>query len=343
MNLPNPTADPPTCYAIARWGELFENNESRKLDNLRWFPMRVLLADESFAELLDDDDGPADFAVFVALLMVAATARPRGHLLKANGTPQDARSIARQIRMPLATVEHAMARLIAIGLVLSGPVPPPATDSRASGSESRSVGNGSRSSGPYIGHIEHTGEEREESRSSTSEAADEAAADDDEPSLLLIGELNLAYKLEDLPKLTKLIQKHGVADVRMVLQDAMKKASKPHCVIPYAAKIYENAAKTKPKDATPASLLVEELGIIGCNTEGLRLLNSLLEHSSLEMVKLQLVGAIQTCGANQSAISYAARAIGDAKATSTPQWMVDWEKKQKAKASMSARFVREDR
>jgi len=101
-------------YRIRDWAENFENHRSRPLKTMDWFPLPNNLANLGYCELVDDEAGPAHFAVWIVLLQIASRCEPRGTLTRPDGRPHDAASIARMSRFPKALICAAMARLCEI-------------------------------------------------------------------------------------------------------------------------------------------------------------------------------------------------------------------------------------
>ena len=108
----------PPLIRVRDWDLLYENNRSRTLKRADWFPAQNDLSADAYVELVDHPDGAAQLGVGHAILMVASRARPRrGLLLKDDGRPHTAESIARVTRLPEAVVKDALPRLLEIGLL----------------------------------------------------------------------------------------------------------------------------------------------------------------------------------------------------------------------------------
>ena len=85
-----------------------------------WFPAPNDLSADSYVELVSHENGAAHLGAWIALLMVASRAKPRGWLVCADGRPHTPESLARLTRLPEAFVRTAIERLLAIGLLETG-------------------------------------------------------------------------------------------------------------------------------------------------------------------------------------------------------------------------------
>jgi hypothetical protein len=101
-------------YRIRDWEGIYENNRTRELREMRWLPLPIKLAGDGYTALTELRDpscpflGPAIFGAFVALVEVAAGCEPRGRLVRSNGAPHDAVTLARITRMPVELVERML-------------------------------------------------------------------------------------------------------------------------------------------------------------------------------------------------------------------------------------------
>jgi hypothetical protein len=105
-------------YRIANWTERYENNRTRELKRLEWFPMPNRMDGDGYTELLDHKDGPLHFAAWVAMLQVASRCGERGTLLRDTKIPHDEASLSRITRIPAKVFEAAFPRLVLIGWLL---------------------------------------------------------------------------------------------------------------------------------------------------------------------------------------------------------------------------------
>ena len=103
---------------VRNWDSLYENNRSREMKRTNWFPAPNDLSAYAYVELVAHEQGAAHFGVWNAVLMVASKAKPRrGLLVKEDGRPHTAASLARVTRLPQAGVQGAIDRLLEIGLL----------------------------------------------------------------------------------------------------------------------------------------------------------------------------------------------------------------------------------
>lgn len=96
------------CYRIKNWNDVYENNRTRELQDLKWFPCPVKLSGDGYTLIMNEKDGPAIFGAWIACTEVAASCDPRGLLIRSAGIPHDAASIARQTRMPVKIINRTL-------------------------------------------------------------------------------------------------------------------------------------------------------------------------------------------------------------------------------------------
>ncbi len=112
-----PESKPP-LLRVRNWDALYENNRSREMKRTRWFPAPNDLSADGYVDVVTHDRGAAHFGVWNAILMVASRAKPRrGLLIKEDGQPHTAKSLAKVTRLAEETVSETLERLIAIGLL----------------------------------------------------------------------------------------------------------------------------------------------------------------------------------------------------------------------------------
>ena len=105
-------------YSIPDWDATFETAASRKLKRLTWIAMNVLFDTDQYAELTSHPHGAAHLGCWTALIMAAAKGAKRdGTLLRANGMPHTAESLALITRLPVESIREALPRLVEIGLL----------------------------------------------------------------------------------------------------------------------------------------------------------------------------------------------------------------------------------
>lgn len=97
---------------IRNWAKHFENHRTRELKSMDWLPLPTDISDMGYVELIDHPNGPAHFACWIVILQIAATCSPRGSLVRGADMPLDAAALARAARIPIATMEEAIARLL---------------------------------------------------------------------------------------------------------------------------------------------------------------------------------------------------------------------------------------
>lgn len=84
-------------YRIAKWTETFERAESRKLKALTWVSVPIRFSSSGYQSMLDefDDDAPAVYGAWCALVAIAAGCHVRGVLGTSRGIPLKTSHIAR--------------------------------------------------------------------------------------------------------------------------------------------------------------------------------------------------------------------------------------------------------
>jgi hypothetical protein len=100
---------------IVNWNEKFENNRTRELKRLDWFPIPNKHDGDSYTEFLDHPNGMAHYGAWVLIVAVASKCDPRGTLLRDGAVAHDARSLARKTRGSAKIFDEAMPRLLSIG------------------------------------------------------------------------------------------------------------------------------------------------------------------------------------------------------------------------------------
>ena len=109
-------------YEIARWSEVFETSESRKLKSLPWIAERTDFTSTGWQQGLDDF-GPAEwlqiYGAWMVIVRTAATAKSRGRLCGDKGEPWTAARIAR----PSGTCPELIARAFSWAIKVGWLVP----------------------------------------------------------------------------------------------------------------------------------------------------------------------------------------------------------------------------
>jgi len=103
------------CLRVVDWSSRYENNRTRDLKVMAWVPVPNKLDGDGYTELVDNPDGAAHLAAWLVCLQVASKCAPRGTLLRDNGEPHTAQSLARISRLPVGVFEAAIPRLLEIG------------------------------------------------------------------------------------------------------------------------------------------------------------------------------------------------------------------------------------
>jgi hypothetical protein len=93
----------------------FESYRTRRLKSIQSFRVPTNPDSEGYVDLLSHENGGAHFGAWVAILRVASQCTPRGTLVRDNGRPYTATSLARMTRMSEATLDEAIPRLLEIG------------------------------------------------------------------------------------------------------------------------------------------------------------------------------------------------------------------------------------
>lgn len=109
---------------ISRWQELYENSESRKLKRLNWIPIPNNHDGEKYAEMMEEEHGLIIFACFVLMLQVASKCKPRGSLIRDDGTTYNSIGLSRKTRGKKEWFDIAIPFLLKIGWIeISGESP----------------------------------------------------------------------------------------------------------------------------------------------------------------------------------------------------------------------------
>src|SRR5262249_5654182 len=82
------------------WNDLYENNRSRTVENPRWVAIPNKHDGETFTEIISHKEGAKIYAAFILMVQVASKCRPRGVLIKGDGTPHTPPSLSLKTRAP---------------------------------------------------------------------------------------------------------------------------------------------------------------------------------------------------------------------------------------------------
>jgi len=97
-------------YRIKDWDRNFENHDSRKISNARWFPMPNKHDGKSFRRIAAHRDGVPVFAAWTLILEVASKMPVRGVLADEDG-PLDAEDLAAMTGFPVQIFDLAFVLL----------------------------------------------------------------------------------------------------------------------------------------------------------------------------------------------------------------------------------------
>ena len=101
-----------TLYKIKDWEERYENNRSRKVKDLQWVPTPNRHDGDGFIFIMSLPDAAEVYAGWMLMLQVASRCHPRGTLVRANGTPHTAASLAAKTRGRAEWFEKALSALM---------------------------------------------------------------------------------------------------------------------------------------------------------------------------------------------------------------------------------------
>ena len=85
-------------YRIREWDERYENNRSRRVQNLQWVPTPNHHDGDGYIYIMGLPDAAEIFAGWMLILQVASRCHPRGTLVRASGAPHSAESLAAKTR-----------------------------------------------------------------------------------------------------------------------------------------------------------------------------------------------------------------------------------------------------
>lgn len=86
-------------YKIRNWNSIYENNRTRELKKLDWFPMPNKQDGDGYTLIMAEKDGAAIFGAWVACAQIASRCDPRGTLLRDGSKPHDSVSLSRMSRV----------------------------------------------------------------------------------------------------------------------------------------------------------------------------------------------------------------------------------------------------
>lgn len=95
-------------YRISNWSKIFENNRSRSIEKLTWVAIPNHHDGENFAAIMQHPDGAIIYAAWMLIVQVASRCRPRGVLVRPDGTPLTPESLNLKTRAPASWFATAL-------------------------------------------------------------------------------------------------------------------------------------------------------------------------------------------------------------------------------------------
>lgn len=95
-------------YRIKNWNFLYENNRTRELKKLDWFPMSNKQDGDGYTAIMEHKNGASILGAFVACAQIASRCDPRGTLIRDGQKPHNARSLSRMSRIPEAIIQEML-------------------------------------------------------------------------------------------------------------------------------------------------------------------------------------------------------------------------------------------
>lgn len=105
------TTDSPT-YSVTRWDECYENNRTRKMVAMQWIPVPNSHDGDGYVELVSRKNGAAYLGAWLAILQVASKGKERGTLVRRNGKPHTAKTIAKITRLDEKIITETLQLLV---------------------------------------------------------------------------------------------------------------------------------------------------------------------------------------------------------------------------------------
>lgn len=102
-------------YTVTKWSEHYENNRSRQIADLTWVPIPNGHDGDGYCALMQEAKGGEIFAAWILILQVASRCNPRGKLIRDNGTPHTAQTLAMRTRGKVEWFTTALPILLEIG------------------------------------------------------------------------------------------------------------------------------------------------------------------------------------------------------------------------------------
>lgn len=95
-------------YGINHWNEIYENNRSRSVEDLKWVLIPIKHDGEHYTRIITSPNGAVIFSAFILMVEVAAKCRPRGWLIKDNREPHTPMSLSMKTRAPIDWFEQSI-------------------------------------------------------------------------------------------------------------------------------------------------------------------------------------------------------------------------------------------
>ena len=103
---------------IKHWENLYENSRSRRVEKAAWVPIPNKHDGEGFCRIMDEKNGLEIFACWILILQIASKCKPRGSLIREDGSALDIFSIMLKTRMSKSkakVLERAISMILQIG------------------------------------------------------------------------------------------------------------------------------------------------------------------------------------------------------------------------------------
>lgn len=104
---------------VRNWDAHYEVNRTRCLKTTLWVPVPNRLDNDGYLELVTHASGAAHLGAWLSLLQVASRCKPRGTLVRDDGSPHSVETLARITRLPADVFNEAIPRLLSIGWIES--------------------------------------------------------------------------------------------------------------------------------------------------------------------------------------------------------------------------------
>jgi hypothetical protein len=102
---------------VRDWDQHYENNRTRGMKHTAWVPVPNKQDNEGYVQLVSHEHGAAHLGAWLAILQIASRCEVRGTLLRKDGRPHTAASLALISRLQVAVFDAVIPRLIDIGWI----------------------------------------------------------------------------------------------------------------------------------------------------------------------------------------------------------------------------------